>query len=80
MCVNRKEVERVRHFKEPARGYCPYLKRDHTIIIEYAEILLAGGQPPGEKTVGFSCDYSEKCGRKTTCPVNEDELEERRQR
>ena len=70
----------MRHFKEPARGYCPYLRRDHTIIIEYAELLLAGGQPRGEKTVGFSCDYLEKCGQENACPVREEALEERHQR
>ena len=71
MYVNRKEVERVRHFKEPARGYCPYLKRDHTISIEYAEILLAGGQPAGRKQVENHCENIEECRKEfgQKCPL-----------
>ena len=70
----------MRHFKEPARGYCPYLKRDHTIMIEYAEILLAGGQPPRKKEVDSSCDYSDECRHDNECPIFEEALEKNRRR
>ena len=61
----------MRHFKEPARGYCPYLERDHTIFIEYAEILLAGGQSPQERRLGYNCEFRDDCDReyKKPCPI-----------
>ena len=61
----------MRHFKEPARGYCPYLERDHTIFIESAEILLAGGQPSKERRLGYSCEFRGECEKeyKKPCPI-----------
>lgn len=65
----------MRHFIEPTRGYCPYLGRTHTIYIEYAELLLAGGQPLKKQKVGYDCDSRDECQReyKKACPIVKDE-------
>ena len=59
------------HYKESVRGYCPYLDGNHTILIEYAEILLAGGQPPGRKLIENLCENIEECRKEfgQKCPL-----------
>lgn len=43
---------------------CPYLKKQHTINIEFAEFLMSGNLAPGYKKMGYSCEFDSECPHK----------------
>ena len=50
-------------------GDCPYLKKRHSIVVNYFETRPAGSSVPHYKISGMDCDYSNECPLVDACPL-----------
>lgn len=63
---------RKRIFKD-VTGFCPTLKEDNTIEIEYHNVPILGSPREHYRAVSLDCDYSDNCSV-DYCPIMKEHL------
>lgn len=51
-------------------GYCPHLKKENKIRVEYADISVCGTDKKTYKYAGFECSCPEGCKLDSECPLS----------
>ena len=62
-----------KHIFENATGFCPVIKNEVTVEIEYSEVPILGSTSEHYKAISVDCDYSEQCSERL-CPIMRENL------
>lgn len=62
-----------KHVFKNVTGFCPTMKGEANIEIEYSEVPILGSLREQYKAVGLDCDYSDKCSE-VYCPIMKEHL------
>lgn len=54
-------------------GFCPTIKDDTTIELEYCEVPILGSSREHYRAVGLDCDCSDNCSE-DYCPIMKEHL------